>query len=151
MAENARTYVNPKAKQWVAGILTRMIPEPGSECIRWVGYINTKNGYGQARISTYFDWMGSVKVTGAHRLVYTLIRGPIPKGHHIDHRCSEVSNSLTENRWCVNPYHLEAMSQPENAYLANRRRWHDDRSPVPDGHFDPHPEFAEALDNPVSF
>ena len=42
----------------------------------------------------------------AHRVSYELFRGPIPDGLQIDHLC--------RIRHCVNPDHLEAVTQREN-------------------------------------
>lgn len=41
-----------------------------------------------------------------HREMYTLYKGPIPEGLHIDHLC--------RNRKCCNPDHLEAVTCQEN-------------------------------------
>jgi hypothetical protein len=64
--------------------------------------------------STYFGGYGQINVgnrqiRGVHRVAYELWVGPIPDGLHIDHLCRV--------RLCVNPDHLEAVTQREN----NRR------------------------------
>lgn len=47
----------------------------------------------------------------AHRISYELVRGPIPAGLVIDHLC--------RNAGCVNPWHLEAVTQSENVRRGN--------------------------------
>lgn len=49
-----------------------------------------------------------------HRYAYELAVGPIPSGLHIDHLCGV--------RACVNPRHLEAVTQAENNRRAGARR-----------------------------
>lgn len=66
-------------------------------CWPYMGY-RLPNGYGQ---------YGSV---GAHRLAYQLHIGPIPAGLVVDHLC--------RNKVCVNPAHLEAVTQQENVRRA---------------------------------
>lgn len=63
----------------------------------------TRNGYPRIRVG------GRTRL--AHRVAYETFIGPIPDGLHIDHTCFQ---SL-----CVNPAHLEAVTQAEN----NRRSW----------------------------
>lgn len=46
------------------------------------------------------------KAIAAHRLAWMLFRGPIPEGLHIDHLCRVTR--------CVNPAHLEPVTQREN-------------------------------------
>jgi hypothetical protein len=42
----------------------------------------------------------------AHRVSYSVFRGPIPEGMVIDHLC--------RNRACVNPWHMEPVTNEEN-------------------------------------
>lgn len=69
---------------------------PGG-CWIWRGAI-AGGGYGQIRVD------GNQRKT--HRVAYELVVGPIPDGHVLDHLC--------ENRRCVNPYHLEPVTQQVN-------------------------------------
>lgn len=70
-------------------------------CWIWTG-AKQGNGYGAA-------WFNK-KYQSAHRAMYLLVHGDIPPGLVIDHLC--------ENKICVNPDHLEAVTQRENV-----RRW----------------------------
>jgi hypothetical protein len=74
------------------------------ECWLWTGTL-MPNGY--ARLSVGGRAGGRV---GAHRLSYELHYGPIPDGLVIDH----VKARGCEHRHCVNPAHLEAVTQREN-------------------------------------
>lgn len=68
-----------------------------NECWQWRGSV-TAGGYGN------FKFAGSNEY--AHRAAYMLSVGEIPEGLHIDHLC--------RNRLCVNPAHLEPVTQREN-------------------------------------
>jgi len=84
--------------------LTRYkIDEKG--CWIWQG-ADHATGYGQIK------WNG--KSTVAHRVVYELVNGEIPKGLFLDHKCSVKK--------CVNPDHLEPVNHKENIQRAWDRR-----------------------------
>lgn len=46
------------------------------------------------------------RIYAAHRVAYTLVRGPIPEGKFLDHLC--------RNRACCNPAHLEPVTNRVN-------------------------------------
>ncbi len=72
-----------------------MVDKTG-ECWLWTAAL-TGNGYGNCHMQGE---------SLAHRWSYKVLVGPIPDGLHIDHLC-RVRN-------CVNPDHLEAVTQAEN-------------------------------------
>ena len=69
-------------------------------CWEWSGKKNDK-GYGQLTFTT-----DKTRYVGAHRWMYELLEGPIPKGLVIDHLC--------RNHSCVNPAHMEVVTNKEN-------------------------------------
>jgi hypothetical protein len=77
------------------------------DCHIWIAATNGR-GYGQINIG------GGVR-RQAHRLAYELFVGPIPPGYHIDHLC--------RTPLCINPAHLEAVSQSENNRREALARW----------------------------
>ena len=84
----------------------KSIPEPNSGCIIWLGRLNDR-GYG--KISIQIDT--KTRDHFVHRVVYELVRGKIPEGMTLDHLCRV--------KCCVNPWHLEPVSNLENL----RRAW----------------------------
>src|SRR5262249_42881584 len=80
----------------------------GDGCWPWTG---AKNQWGYGRVH---DYAGDKLVQRqAHRVVYELLRGPIPEGTEPDHLC--------RNPGCVNPGHLEPVSHQENIQRGKRR------------------------------
>lgn len=79
--------------------LDRLYPKIliGDGCWEWVG-THAARGYGQLKVA------GVRRL--AHRVVYELLKGPIPHGLELDHLC--------HNRNCVRPNHLEPVTHQEN-------------------------------------
>ena len=66
-------------------------------CWEWTGSKGSC-GYGHMRVSG--------RTVSVHRIAYNELVGPIPDGLTLDHLC--------RNRWCVNPEHLEPVTNREN-------------------------------------
>lgn len=71
-------------------------------CWVWQG---ATGGSGKHRYGTLSN---NGKLTLAHRLSYEHFIGPIPEGLNIDHLC--------QNKLCVNPGHLEPVTQHTNLH-----------------------------------
>ena len=74
-----------------------------SGCWMWIG---SKGADGYGHISWHH------KRHRTHRLVYTMLRGPIPEELVLDHLCRVPL--------CVNPDHLEPVTRGENVRRGNR-------------------------------
>src|SRR6266568_5486930 len=66
-------------------------------CWLWTAHVG-EDGYGTFSLDGHHQ--------RAHRIAWVLLRGPIPEGLQIDHLCRV--------RACVNPDHLEPVTQREN-------------------------------------
>lgn len=87
-------------------------------CWEWISLKSTNN-YGIFRLNN--------KNYSSHRLSYELYKGKIPEGLVIDHLC--------KNTLCVNPDHLEAVTQKINLYRGNTVTLnHSKKTHCPQGH-----------------
>lgn len=82
----------------------RYVVNPANGCWEWQGKL--QNGY------------GSYKGMGAHRWSFLDAGGVIPDGMNLDHKCHTEDEACPggecRHRSCVNPDHLEAVTQMEN-------------------------------------
>lgn len=95
-------FVRGHVMRYLADNATRWAVDAETGCWNWTGAMSP-NGYGQSRGS------------GAHREIYQRFKGPIPEGLTLDHLC--------RNRRCVNPEHLEAVTQSTNVRRGNSGKY----------------------------
>lgn len=88
---NGRVFPSVMERFW-----DQVSPEPNSGCWLWTGFLI--NGYAAIAIKS-----SPVK---ASRFSYEYFKGPIPRGLVIDHKCRVPV--------CVNPDHLETVTDAEN-------------------------------------
>ena len=77
--------------------------DPISKCWNWMGAVD-RDGYGVFTATSRY-WGSQIKVK-AHRFSMFMFSRPCPDDLVVDHLC--------RNRKCVNPTHLEAVSNKEN-------------------------------------
>lgn len=80
-----------------------------ASCWHWTGSRSSK-GYGLLHLTRD----GRKTSIRAHRFAYELLVGPVPEGLQLDHICSV--------RHCVNPAHLEPVTNAENTRRSYQRR-----------------------------
>jgi len=80
----------------------RLDSQVRDDCWLYAGYCNYK-GYGMT-------WVGDKKLM-THRVIYEALVGEIPEGLTIDHLCKVKA--------CINPDHLEPVTQRENNLRSN--------------------------------
>ncbi len=98
-------------------------------CWSWTG---TLRGYG------YGGFTVAGKPHRAHRWAYEQFVGPIPAGLQLDHTCHDPATcnegEACPHRRCVNPAHLEPVTQTENARRGNAGRANREKTHCAQGH-----------------
>ncbi len=89
----------------------------GNGCWIWLGNKNYK-GYGL--------FSNGGHLVSAHRFAYENAKGKIPDGFILDHLC--------RNRSCVNPEHLEIVTNQENCQRGNTGQQNANKTHCPKGH-----------------
>ena len=84
--------------------ITNKLFEVAGGCWQWVG--NLRTGY----VITLYEG----KHLNVHRAMFEWFRSEIPDGLVIDHLC--------HNKACVNPWHLEPVTQRENVRRGKQAR-----------------------------
>lgn len=113
----------PARRDWLVRFLEKFAVDERTGCWNWIASCQP-SGYGQMTV----EKAPSVPtVTTAHRISFEVFVGPIPEDLTVDHLC--------RNRRCVNPAHLEVVTNKENILRGtspvaiNKRKTH-----CPKGH-----------------
>lgn len=95
-----RGVYNRRRKPVLTRVLARTRYVLDTGCLIYTGSLNA---YGYGVVGLGGRDAGTALV---HRVVYELLRGPIPAGLDLDHLC--------RRRACCNPFHLEPVGRLEN-------------------------------------
>lgn len=97
-----------------ANLLRNVTVDPVTGC--WHRTINMQGAVGAKYPAVVWWHEGKRMQSRANRYAYTLCHGAIPEGLVIDHTCNRMT--------CVNPAHLEAVTQAENNKRKGERITH---------------------------
>jgi hypothetical protein len=109
-------------KAWQRFLKKVAKPRGEDGCWAWSAYIDPQ-GYGRFAVSVEGK---KPKIDRAHRVAYRQLIGPIPDGLDLDHLC--------RNRWCCNPYHIEAVPHRVNVARGDAGTIEKMRTHCPQGH-----------------
>lgn len=82
-------------------------------CWQWTGAKHHHQRFPEYAYGMFAAKGTPESITGAHRFAYEATVGPIPEGKEIDHQC--------QNKLCVNPAHLRAVTHKENCSTRRKR------------------------------
>lgn len=109
---------------WTSDEVMKRVSVSDDGCWLWLLSVS-RTGYGRITHRS--------KVHDAYRFIYELLVGPVPDGLHLDHTCHNrdplCPGKECKHRLCVNPDHLEPVTQSENV-----RRAAFSRATCPNGH-----------------
>lgn len=108
----------PRSDQWHFDAI-RAKTERVGDCWIWRGWV-AHNGYGQRAFRG--------KTMRVHRIMYTIVNGPVPSELDVCHTC--------DNRLCCNPAHLWVGTRKQNMEDCLAKSRHDSlkRTHCPRGH-----------------
>lgn len=100
--------------------ITHLAFRSDDTCWHWTGAVYQNPRYPQHKYGNYTQYFGREngksirRAMVAHKFAYQTLVGEVPRGLELDHLC--------ENKLCVNPAHLEAVTHQVNVVRGFMRR-----------------------------